>query len=81
MAAQPRPMFMDTFRIEPDKDLVHVGLMDCGPDGFRPEVDGPTLDITIPLTQLRPLMGDLARAFDSPALADAIRSRAETLQV
>jgi hypothetical protein len=70
MDAKPRAMFMNTWRLEPEKDLVHVGLMDCAKpgepaDGVRPKVEGETLEITVPLSQFGPLLGELEDAYHS----------------
>lgn len=61
-AEAPRSMFMDAIRFDAGAGLVHLGLMDNGPDGVRPEVDGPTLAITLPLDQFAPIMGHFAAA-------------------
>jgi hypothetical protein len=68
--AGTRSMFMDTLRIEAGKDLVHVGLMENDPvTGARPEVDGETLSITLPLSQFEPIMDQFEAAFASGAYA------------
>jgi hypothetical protein len=65
--AKPRAMFMNTLRIEADEDRVYLGLMDCGPDRNRPEIDGPTLSITLPLSQFEPIMDQFTEAFETRA--------------
>jgi hypothetical protein len=70
-------MFMDTLLFDPGKDLVHIGLMDNGPDGNRPDVDGETLQITLPLSQFGPMLHEFADAIDTPDHAEFCRARAE----
>jgi hypothetical protein len=74
-----RSMFMDVLRIDPGADLVHLSLMDTAADGSRPQVDGDSIDVTVPLSQFEPLMDDFAKAFQSQDYLDrATRAIAPT---
>jgi hypothetical protein len=62
--SKERSMFMEVLRIEANKDLVHLAVMDNDPvTGERPEVDGELIEFTVPLSQFEPLMDDFAEAF------------------
>lgn len=67
-----RAMFMEVLRIEAAKDLVHLNLMDNGPNGFAPEVVDRTTEIslTLPLSQFEPLIDDFLAAFRSKVYRD-----------
>jgi hypothetical protein len=68
-------MFMEVLRIEAGADLVHLAVMDYGPDGQRPEVDTELLEFTVPLSQFEPLIDDFLKAFRSKAYRDRYPDR------
>jgi len=73
-------MFMETLNIVPGKDVVHLGLMDYGPDGERPEVDGEILYITLPLSQFQPILHQFDEAFESDAYLRTVGKRVASIR-